>query len=126
MRNHGVSPHVKPHNYDAMAADIALFVEKQGLKNVNLLGHSMGGKAVMAYALNSDLNGPLRSLMSVDMTPAIGKVSPELVTEKDVPDPVGLTICPGLRRTPITCWKLSMPKWRTVTTPTRSCTRSRR
>lgn len=31
----------------------------------------------MAYALNKDLNAPLRSLISVDMTPAIGKVSPE-------------------------------------------------
>ena len=31
----------------------------------------------MAFALNSDLNKPLRSLISVDMTPAIGKMSPE-------------------------------------------------
>lgn len=36
-----------------------------------------GGKAVMAYALNSDLNKPLRSLVSVDMSPAVGRISPE-------------------------------------------------
>lgn len=36
-----------------------------------------GGKAVMAYALNTELNSPLRSLVSVDMSPAVGKISPE-------------------------------------------------
>lgn len=35
-----------------------------------------GGKAVMAYALNKELNGNLRNLISIDMTPAIGKVAP--------------------------------------------------
>lgn len=36
-----------------------------------------GGKAVMAFALNKDINAPLRTLISVDMAPAAGKVSPE-------------------------------------------------
>ena len=36
-----------------------------------------GGKAVMAYALNPELNKPLRTLISVDMSPAVGKISPE-------------------------------------------------
>lgn len=31
----------------------------------------------MAYALNPDLNGPLRTLVSVDMSPAVGRISPE-------------------------------------------------
>lgn len=31
----------------------------------------------MAYALNSELNKPLRSLVVVDMSPAQGKISPE-------------------------------------------------
>lgn len=33
----------------------------------------------MAYALNQDLRTPLRSLVSVDMSPAVGKISPEYV-----------------------------------------------
>jgi hypothetical protein len=36
-----------------------------------------GGKSVMAFALNEELNGPLRSLVSVDMSPAKGRISPE-------------------------------------------------
>lgn len=36
-----------------------------------------GGKAVMAFALNPDFNQNLRSLISVDMSPAIGRISPE-------------------------------------------------
>lgn len=66
-----------------MAADIhQFFVSHKLTSGVNLLGHSMGGKAVMALALNSDLNRPLRSLISVDMSPARGKISPEWVLLK--------------------------------------------
>ncbi|OCF34688.1 mitochondrial protein [Kwoniella heveanensis CBS 569] len=78
LRNHGISPHAEPHTYSAMAQDIAHFLSKHNLQSgVNLMGHSMGGKAVMAFALNHSLNKPLRSLISVDMSPAIGKISPE-------------------------------------------------
>jgi len=64
-----------------MAADIAHFINSQGLGDtgINLVGHSMGGKAVMSFALNSELNKPLRTLTSVDMAPVKGKVSPEYV-----------------------------------------------
>lgn len=70
-----------------MAADIhQFFVSHKLTSGVNLLGHSMGGKAVMALALNSDLNRPLRSLISVDMSPARGKISPEWVLLKPTAD----------------------------------------
>ncbi|ORX36341.1 Alpha/Beta hydrolase protein [Kockovaella imperatae] len=78
LRNHGASPHAEPHTYAAMAEDIAHFFRTANLDNgVNLLGHSMGGKSVMALALNDRLNSPLRSLISVDMSPAKGRLSPE-------------------------------------------------
>jgi pimeloyl-ACP methyl ester carboxylesterase len=42
MRNHGMSPAATPHGYADMAADIAAFAEKAGIKSgMNLLGHSM-------------------------------------------------------------------------------------
>jgi len=50
-RNHGRSPHHHEHNYDAMAADIEAYIEDHHLKNVVLLGHSMGGKTVMNFAV---------------------------------------------------------------------------
>ncbi|WWC87671.1 uncharacterized protein L201_002562 [Kwoniella dendrophila CBS 6074] len=84
LRNHGTSPHAEPHTYSAMAEDLAHFFKKQNLiSGVNLMGHSMGGKAVMAFALNEKLNSPLRSLISVDMSPAIGKISPEFSAYTD-------------------------------------------
>ncbi|GFZ42772.1 hypothetical protein JCM24511_00490 [Saitozyma sp. JCM 24511] len=83
LRNHGHSPHAEPHSYTAMASDISHFLKKHDLKNVNLLGHSMGGKAVMAFALNEEYNKSLRTLISVDMSPAKGKISPEFAAYTD-------------------------------------------
>ncbi|ORY25806.1 Alpha/Beta hydrolase protein [Naematelia encephala] len=84
LRNHGHSPHAEPHTYAAMALDISNFLQKHCLTSgVNLMGHSMGGKAVMALALNKELNSPLRSLISVDMSPARGKISQEFASYTD-------------------------------------------
>lgn len=67
-----------------MAEDVALFLQKQGIKSgLNLMGHSMGGKVAMTFALNSDLNGPLRSMISVDMAPYKGKLSKDFTQYAD-------------------------------------------
>jgi esterase len=52
MRNHGASPHHPLMDYLAMAADLLLFMDTQGLTTASLLGHSMGGKVAMWFALN--------------------------------------------------------------------------
>jgi pimeloyl-ACP methyl ester carboxylesterase len=52
MRNHGASPHNPVMDYPVMAADLLRFIESRGLKTVSLLGHSMGGKVAMWFALN--------------------------------------------------------------------------
>lgn len=52
LRNHGDSPHSQVMDYPAMAADIRFFLDQRGIKKVNLLGHSMGGKVAMWFALN--------------------------------------------------------------------------
>jgi len=52
MRNHGLSPHDPLMDYPAMVADLKSFIDQQGIKSVNLLGHSMGGKVAMWFALN--------------------------------------------------------------------------
>lgn len=51
MRNHGRSPHSPVMHYEAMAADIVRYMDEAGLASAILLGHSMGGKAVMTLAL---------------------------------------------------------------------------
>lgn len=50
LRNHGHSPHSDVMNYDAMMEDIIELMDDLGLAKAHLLGHSMGGKAVMNLA----------------------------------------------------------------------------
>lgn len=52
QRNHGTSFHSAVMDYPTMAADLLAFIEQQGLTTVSLLGHSMGGKVAMWFALN--------------------------------------------------------------------------
>ena len=49
-RNHGRSPHSKEHSYDLMAEDLLEYLNSNGISKAHLMGHSMGGKTVMAFA----------------------------------------------------------------------------
>ncbi|RMF55146.1 MAG: alpha/beta fold hydrolase [Bacteroidetes bacterium] len=51
QRNHGRSPHDPVHDYPSMAADLAGFMDRHGLDRAHVLGHSMGGKTAMQFAL---------------------------------------------------------------------------
>jgi pimeloyl-ACP methyl ester carboxylesterase len=72
-RNHGASPHCDSMDYDTMAADVVDFIEQKNLKNVSLLGHSMGGKTAMWLALNSP--NLVQNLIVVDIAPIAYKHS---------------------------------------------------
>lgn len=50
LRNHGRSPHSPDHNYELMAQDIYHLVANEGLRDIRLIGHSMGGKAILKFA----------------------------------------------------------------------------
>lgn len=50
LRNHGRSPKSDLWNYQAMAQDIYKLAKDLGFVNINLLGHSMGGKVGMTIA----------------------------------------------------------------------------
>jgi esterase len=52
LRNHGQSPHSEDVCYGAMAADLEEFVLTHKLSRVHMLGHSMGGKVAMQFALS--------------------------------------------------------------------------
>ncbi len=53
LRNHGKSPHSDAFNYDFMAEDIGELLRYNGLERVNILGHSMGGKAAINFSLRN-------------------------------------------------------------------------
>ena len=50
QRNHGNSPHSDDFNYDLMVEDLKGLLDNEGLSNIHLLGHSMGGKVAMHFA----------------------------------------------------------------------------
>ena len=63
MRNHGESPRYQTHSYPDMAADLA----EVAAPGSDVLGHSMGGKAAMAYALTHP--DRVRRLVVADIAP---------------------------------------------------------
>ncbi|KAB5592139.1 Alpha/beta-hydrolase [Ceratobasidium theobromae] len=78
LRNHGESPHSEIMDYSAMAGDILKFCKSKSLSNISLVGHSLGGKVVMAFALDPSLpKNMLSRLVVVDISPAVGPISPE-------------------------------------------------
>lgn len=80
LRNHGASPHVDSMTYRDMASDVERFFDDHKLKRTALIGHSLGGKVVMALALNPHRRSDMLShLVSVDMSPAEGPISPEFM-----------------------------------------------
>lgn len=52
VRNHGDSFHSDEISYEIMANDVVELLDNLNLKNVDLIGHSMGGKIAMQIALN--------------------------------------------------------------------------
>lgn len=73
LRNHGASPKTNTMSYADMAADIANFMQERqnetGFKKMNLLGHSMGGKAVMRMAIEPAGEALLNKLIVEDVSP---------------------------------------------------------
>ena len=51
LRNHGHSPWSEEHNYALLAQDVQTLLEEQKVENAILLGHSMGGKTAMLFAV---------------------------------------------------------------------------
>ena len=51
QRNHGDSPHGSEWNYGVMVEDLRELLDAEGLDSVYLMGHSMGGKTVMNFAV---------------------------------------------------------------------------
>jgi len=67
LRNHGRSPHVPTHTYPEMADDLQAFLEQHWVFKTALVGHSMGGKVAMQFALHHP--DMVERLVVVDIAP---------------------------------------------------------
>ena len=79
QRDHGHSPHSDAIDYSLMAADVKELIEQEGLSIVNLVGHSMGGKTAMQFAL--DFPEMVEKLIVVDIGPFSNNGGHELIFE---------------------------------------------
>ena len=67
QRNHGRSPHIPEHTYEAMVNDLDYFLEFNWIHHPCLIGHSMGGKTAMQYALSHP--DKVHKLVVIDIGP---------------------------------------------------------
>ena len=51
QRNHGRSFHADEFNYEVLAEDLYNYIQHHQLENIFLIGHSMGGKTAMLFAV---------------------------------------------------------------------------
>ena len=67
LRNHGESPHSEIMSYPIMADDLREFLDEHQILEASLLGHSMGGKVAMQFALEHPAR--VAKLIVVDIAP---------------------------------------------------------
>ena len=67
LRNHGQSPHSEDFDYPSMVKDLDEFIDTNELQGPVIIGHSMGGKAAMNFALAQP--DKLSKLIVVDIAP---------------------------------------------------------
>lgn len=67
LRGHGASSKVGPYDLAMMAADLGAVLEAESIDDALLVGHSLGGAVVSAYAAG----GPCRGVVNVDQPMAL-------------------------------------------------------
>lgn len=90
-RNHGDSPHSSNMSYKDMAGDMVQLLNDLGFEKAVLVGHSMGGSAVMYTALNFPRH--VEKLIVVDMSPV--RASPNLMQMERIFEAMRLVIMDG-------------------------------
>ena len=67
LRNHGRSPHTDTMSYPEMAADVVAMLDRIGVEQFFLFGHSMGGKVAMQLTLDNPKR--VKKLIVADIAP---------------------------------------------------------
>jgi non-heme chloroperoxidase len=100
-RGHGRSSDPgQGYDYDTLADDLATVIEQLNLREVTLVGHSMGGGEVVRYLSR---HGAKRIARAALVSPSL----PFLLKTADNPDGVDKSVFERLRAT----WSKDFPKW---------------
>ncbi len=67
QRNHGKSPHSSHHDYNYLTADIEELIQENINGKIALIGHSMGGKVAVNFAIRNPEK--ITSLIVADISP---------------------------------------------------------
>lgn len=105
QRNHGQSPFNECHTYKDMADDLYEFMEDEKIADAIIVGHSMGGKTAMRFALDHPEKvsklvvvdiGPkyypvhhqtiLDALLSVDLDKCASRKDADMILVEKLPD----------------------------------------
>ncbi|ELR70727.1 Putative esterase/lipase ybfF [Fulvivirga imtechensis AK7] len=79
QRNHGQSANNEEFSYTAMADDLNEFINEHGIEKPYILGHSMGGKTAMKFAItHADM---WKKLIVVDIAPKAYPVRHDTILE---------------------------------------------
>ncbi|MFT6335319.1 MAG: esterase [Saprospiraceae bacterium] len=77
QRDHGKSDHTDEFNYQALADDLRVFMEANWMHEAHIIGHSMGGKTAMQFAVdNPDM---IEKLIIVDIGPKAYKAGHDTI-----------------------------------------------
>jgi esterase len=79
QRNHGQSPHSDTFDYSTMANDLEEFIDEHEIENPVILGHSMGGKTAMEFAVKNP--DKWSKLIVVDIAPKTYSVHHDQILE---------------------------------------------
>lgn len=69
QRNHGQSPHSDEFNYSLLTEDLNDFYKEHGIEKAHIIGHSMGGKTAMNFAVKYPEK--VDKLIIVDIVPKV-------------------------------------------------------
>lgn len=96
QRNHGKSEHTNEFSYLHMAADLKAFIEEHQIEDPIIIGHSMGGKTAMEFAVQQP--DSLAKLIVVDIAPvkyqvhhyqileALNSIDPAMIESRQAAD----------------------------------------
>jgi len=82
LRNHGNSPHHPEHTYQAMCDDLQEFMDQNDIPKAAFIGHSMGGKTALLFALQHPDKTDKMVIVDIGLDASPGEAFHQTLLEK--------------------------------------------